>query len=31
MIDEKLEAEDENRMPKMQKGIAKVSNPKKNK
>jgi hypothetical protein len=26
MIDEKLEAEDENRMPKMWKGIAKLSN-----
>jgi hypothetical protein len=30
MINEKLEEEDENRMPKMRKGIAKVSNPKKN-
>jgi hypothetical protein len=31
MIDEKLEAQDKNRMPKMQKGIAKPSNPKTNK
>jgi hypothetical protein len=28
-IDEKLEEEDENRMPKMRKEIAKLSNPKK--
>jgi hypothetical protein len=30
MVDEKFEAEDENRMPNMRKGIAKLSNPKKN-